>query len=107
MSTESLANDDWVATIERFGGHALLEKEARKTGAFMRARAVTCAVDALRLTFAYCLGSMGFRSTAAWAESIDLASLSNVALLKRVSQVDTVARSHPGTDDIGAIGATR
>src|ERR1700757_4338730 len=43
-----------------------------------------CAVDLLRLTLAYCLGSMGLRLTAAWAETSGLAILSNVALLQRL-----------------------
>jgi hypothetical protein len=38
----------------------------------------------LRLVLAYCLGLMGLRLTAAWAEGIGLASLSNVALLGRL-----------------------
>ena len=50
MSTGSLANDDWNATVERLGGSELLEKAARATGAFQRAREVSCAVDQLRLT---------------------------------------------------------
>ena len=84
MRSESLAADNWEAVVERLGGGDLLEREARATGAFRRRREVASAVDLLRLTLAYCLGSLGFRATAAWAETIDLASLSNVALLKRV-----------------------
>ena len=38
----------------------------------------------LRFVFAYCLGDKGLRLTAAWAEGIGLASLSNVALLGRL-----------------------
>jgi hypothetical protein len=41
-------------------------------------------VDLLRLILAYCLGERGLRLTAAWAETIGLASLSNVALLGRL-----------------------
>ena len=62
----------------------MLEKEARETGAFERARKVKCAVDQLRLVLAYCWGWRGLRLTAAWAEVIGIASLSNVALLKRL-----------------------
>jgi len=62
----------------------VLEREARATGAFLRPREVKCGVDLLRLALAYCLGSMGLRLTAAWAEGIGLASLSNVALLGRL-----------------------
>ena len=62
----------------------MLEAEARELGAFERARRVKCAVDQLRLVLAYCWGTRGLRLTAAWAEAIGLASLSNVALLKRL-----------------------
>jgi hypothetical protein len=44
------------------------------------------AVDLLRLTLAYCLGERGLRSTAAWATSIGLVDISNVALLYRLRQ---------------------
>ena len=52
--------------------------------ALSAAREVRCAVDLLRLTLAYCLGSMGLRLTAGWAEASGLAAFSNVALLKRL-----------------------
>ena len=61
-----------------------MEAEARASGAFRRPREVKCAVDQLRLAFVYCLSLMGLRLTAAWAEGIGLASLSNVALLGRL-----------------------
>jgi hypothetical protein len=38
----------------------------------------------LRLVLAYCWGAWGLRLTAAWAETMGLVSLSNVAVLKRV-----------------------
>jgi hypothetical protein len=84
MSHESLSNAAWLRTIGRLGGADLLEAEAREFGAFERARRVKCAVDQLRLVLAYCWGTRGLRLTAAWAEAIGLASLSNVALLKRL-----------------------
>jgi hypothetical protein len=84
MTHESPLDRDWLATVARLGGAEHLETEARETGAFRRARAVQCGVDLLRLTLAYCLGTMGLRLTAAWAEAIGLASLSNVAVLKRL-----------------------
>src|ERR1700681_3162771 len=84
MNRESLSTADWLHTVDRLGGVELLEKEARETGAFERARKVKCAVDQLRLVLAYCWGCRGLRLTAAWAEAIGLASLSNVALLKRL-----------------------
>jgi hypothetical protein len=84
MTHESLWNAGWLRTIDRFGGAELLEREAREFGAFERARKIKCAVDQLRLVLAYCWGTRGLRLTAAWAEAMGLASLSNVALLKRL-----------------------
>jgi IS4 transposase len=84
MKSESLVDQDWLATLERLGGAALLEDEAREAGAFARKREIKCAVDLLRLTLAYCLGTMGLRLTAGWAAALGFASLSNVAVLKRV-----------------------
>ena len=84
MAHEKLTASDWDRTVERLGGAAVLEREARATLAFQRPREVKCGVDLLRLVLAYCLGITGLRLTAAWAEGIGLASLSNVALLGRL-----------------------
>jgi hypothetical protein len=84
MTRETLSNAEWLRTVDRFGGAELLEQEARETGAFERARKIKCALDQLRLVLAYCWGIGGLRLTAGWAEVMGLASLSNVALLKRL-----------------------
>jgi hypothetical protein len=84
MTHQSLPEADWQRTVERLGGEALLENEAREFGAFERARKVRCGLDHLRLVLAYCWGTNGLRLTAAWAEAMGLASLTNVALHKRV-----------------------
>lgn len=84
MMDESLSNAEWLRTVDRLGGADLLEREAREFGAFKRARKIECAVDQLRLVLSYCWGTRGLRLTAAWAEAMGLASLSNVALLKRL-----------------------
>lgn len=84
MAHENLTTSQWDRTVERLGGAALLEREARETLAFQRPREVKSGVDLLRLVLAYCLGLTGLRLTAAWAEGIGLASLSNVALLGRL-----------------------
>jgi hypothetical protein len=84
MMDESLSNAEWLRTVNRLGGADLLEQEAREFGAFKRARKLECAVDQLRLVLSYCWGARGLRLTAAWAEAMGLASLSNVALLKRL-----------------------
>ena len=84
MAHENLTTSEWDRTVERLGGASLLEQEARETRAFQRPREVKSGVDLLRLVLAYCLGLTGLRLTAAWAEGIGLASLSNVALLGRL-----------------------
>ena len=84
MARTSPIDTQWDGTVERFGGRELLEAEARETKAFERARKIVCGVDLLRFVFAYCLGKWGLRLTAAWADGIGLASISNVALLGRL-----------------------
>jgi hypothetical protein len=84
MNRESLSNADWLRIVDRLGGAELLEVEARESGAFQRARKIEFAVDHLRLVLAYCWSSCGLRWAVAWAEAMGLASLSNVALLKRL-----------------------
>ncbi len=86
MTRESLLNEDWAMTIDQLGGAEALSATARETKAFSRAREIRSATDLLRLTLAYCLGEGGLRSTAAWAASVGLADISNVALLNRLRQ---------------------
>lgn len=86
MTHESLVNEDWSRVVARLGGAELLEASARETKAFTRRREIPDAVALLRLMLAYCLGEGGFRSTAAWAASIGLADISNVALFYRLRQ---------------------
>jgi hypothetical protein len=50
----------------------------------LRGREIKTAVDLLRLVLAYCLGKRGLRLTVAWAASIGLVDISNVALLERL-----------------------
>jgi len=89
MRHESLINEDWDWTVERLGGAEALSASARETKAFLRARAVRSPIDLLRLTFAYCLGHVGLRATAAWAQAMGLAGLSDVALLERLRHTGT------------------
>lgn len=84
MSHESLTQEDWGWTVGKLGGEAWISSIARESKAFVRAREVRSAVDLLRLTLVYCLGHVGLRATAAWAEALGLASLSDVALLGRL-----------------------
>ena len=84
MTHESLVNEDWERVVARLGGSEALKVTARETKAFVRAREIGNAVDLLRLILAYCLGERGLRLTAAWATSVGLADISNVALLYRL-----------------------
>jgi hypothetical protein len=86
MRHESLLNEDWSNVVVRLGGADALHVTARETKAFLRPREITNAVDLLRLILAYCLGDGGLRSTAAWATSVGLVDVSNVALLYRLRQ---------------------
>src|SRR4051812_23235100 len=86
--SSSLVNEDWASVVARLGGASALEAGARETGAFVRPRKIRTAVDLLRFTLAYCLGEMGLRLTAAWGAALGLASLSNVALLGRLRNMD-------------------
>src|ERR1700680_821773 len=86
MTNESLVNQDWKGVVARLGGAETLNVTARETKAFLRPREITNAVDLLRLILAYCLGERGLRSTAAWAASVGLVDISNVALLYRLRQ---------------------
>ena len=79
MTCESLLNRDWKNLVDQLGGAASLEASAPDTGAFLRARVIESAVDLLRMILAYCLGARGLRCTAAWANAVGPADISNVA----------------------------
>ena len=84
MTPESLVSQDWHGVVARLGGPETLKATARETNAFVRGRKIKTAVDLLRLVLAYCLGERGLRLTTAWAASIGLVDISNVALLQRL-----------------------
>lgn len=62
----------------------MLASSARETKAFLRPRVIESPIALLQMILAYCLGEGGLRSTAAWAASIGLVDISNVALLQRL-----------------------
>ena len=86
MTHESLVNEDWGRVVAQLGGAERLEATARETKAFVRPRQISNAIDLLRLILAYCLGERGLRATAAWAASVGLVDISNVAVLYRLRQ---------------------
>jgi Transposase DDE domain len=86
MTSDALVSEDWTSVVARLGGPKTLDRTARETKAFVRPREIRNAVDLLRLILAYCLGERGLRLTAAWATSVGLVDVSNVALLYRLRQ---------------------
>lgn len=62
------------------------EQQARRTGAFVRARGLRCVADLLRGLLAYVLCAPSFRQVGAWAVLIGLANLSHVAWHKRLQK---------------------
>lgn len=61
-----------------------LDESAKRYGALTRKRRIDSADTLLRLAMVYGFCGLSLRQTAAWAEASDVASLSDVALLKRL-----------------------
>jgi hypothetical protein len=61
-----------------------LDESAKKYGALTRKRRVDSADTLLRLAMVYGFCGLSLRQAAAWAEASDVASLSDVALMKRL-----------------------
>ena len=86
MTHESLTAADFDTLVTRLGGAERLAASAKETGALQRRRGFADASTLLRTLLLYCLTEMSFRTTAAWAEASTLASVSSVALWKRMAQ---------------------
>ena len=84
MKTDSLLSKDWSNIVTRLGGAALLDVTPRATKAFVRPREIRTAMDLLRPILGYCLGERGSRATAGWAAAMELADVSNPAILYRL-----------------------
>lgn len=82
MCAEPIVTDDWSEVV------ALLPEDvdasARQFGALTRKRAFARGADLVRLALAYALGQRSLRATATWAEQVGLATVSDVAVLKRL-----------------------
>lgn len=74
----------WDGVVSCLEEHADLTASAREQGALRRARVIRSGAQLLRLVLVYVLSGLSLRGTAAWAEASGEASLSDVALLKRL-----------------------
>ena len=85
MATREHSPDwTWEYILERLGEYVDIDGSARHHGAIKRARIVRTGEQLLRLVLAYVVSGLSLRGTAAWAEMSGTASLSDVALLKRL-----------------------
>lgn len=78
----------WPYLLSFLPPEEFLEASARDCGALKRKRAISKASDLLRLALAYSLCDMSLRQTAAWASVAGVASMSDVALMKRLRKAD-------------------
>ena len=84
MDNKVLFEMEWPYVIGCLPQGIDLEETARSFGAIKRRRCVKDASTLLRLVLAYGFCGLSLRQTAAWAEAWGVASISNVALLKRL-----------------------
>lgn len=84
MLNTSQLDTGWKELLGRFGSVEQLEGSAKASGALVRRREIKSAEDLLRLALAYGPCGKSLRGTAAWAQSIGVGELSDVAVLKRL-----------------------
>jgi hypothetical protein len=84
MDIMPILREQWESLLGMLPRGFDLEKTLRQSGALVRRRAIRSAETLLRLILAYSLCGLSLRATAAWAETQGLASVSDVALLKRL-----------------------
>ena len=78
------SHDNWSAILAHIGKPEELDTSARNAGALTRRREIRDAATLLRLGLAYGPGGMSLREVTAWAQLHEVATLSDVALLKRL-----------------------
>jgi hypothetical protein len=83
MRAKESLEHEWPYLLSFLPPEEVLEETARSCGAIQRLRAVDKASTLLRLALVYGFCGFSLRQTAAWAEAAEIASLSDVALLKR------------------------
>jgi hypothetical protein len=84
MLTASQLDGGWKELRSRIGSTEELEATAKASGALLRRREIKRAEDLLRLALAYGPCGMSLRGVAAWAATIGMGDLSDVAALKRL-----------------------
>ena len=83
MDTTYVTNDDdWLHVLSMLPDD--LDRSCRAKLAVERFREIRCASDLLRLCLAYGVCDLSLRQAAAWASTIGLGKMSNVAVLKRL-----------------------
>lgn len=84
MLRASQLDGGWKQLLSRIGSTEDLEASAKASGALVRRREIKSAEDLLRLALAYGPCGMSLRGVAAWAQTVGLGDLSDVAALKRL-----------------------
>ena len=74
----------WRQLLSRLASTEDLEASAKASGALIRRREIKSAEDLLRLALAYGPCGMSLRGVAAWAQTVGLGELSDVAALNRL-----------------------
>src|ERR1700728_1014053 len=104
LDSASFQLDDWGRQIDGLLGGFDLEEAARSSRALLRRRGVPSARALLRLALAHGPGGLSLRQTAAWAQAVGVADLTDAALNDRLHQscdflgaiVAAMLRSKPG-----------
>ncbi len=84
MNTKTVLDYQWPYLASFISSPESLDETAKEFGALRRRRSVDSAQTLLRLVFAYGFSGLSLRQTTAWADAAGIASLSDVALLKRL-----------------------
>lgn len=88
MTDAEIVEFQWPYLVSLLGSAEELEASAIAAGALIRRREVRSADTLLRLAMMYGFCGFSLRQTAAYAQTIGFASISDVALLKRLRKCD-------------------
>ena len=83
MEPQESLEHEWPYLLSFLPSGELLDETAKAFGALQRKRGIDSASKLLRLALVYGCCGYSLRQTAAWAEAAEVASVSDVALLKR------------------------